>query len=116
MEEVRLRAEEEQKNVDSTAEQTAVTRATGKAEATRKNVKDKSSNSSFAEQDLDTFLLGDLEDKDDAPKPTVDGGGCSLALIRTHFISGAIHFPASCILFISKFLLFAAFAFEEAHV
>ncbi|KAK7275033.1 hypothetical protein RIF29_16139 [Crotalaria pallida] len=66
MEEVQLRAAEEQKNVDNTAEQTAVTRATGKAEATGKNVKDKSSNSSSTEQDLDTFLLGDLEDSDDA--------------------------------------------------
>ncbi|KAK7256657.1 hypothetical protein RIF29_30111 [Crotalaria pallida] len=57
MEEVQLRAAEEQKNVDSTAEQIAVTRATGKAEARWKNVKDKSSNSSSTEQDLDTFLL-----------------------------------------------------------
>ncbi|KAK7244497.1 hypothetical protein RIF29_39320 [Crotalaria pallida] len=61
-------AEEQQKNVDSTAEQTALTRTTGKAEARWKNVKDKSSNSSSTEQDLDTFLLGDLEDIDDAPK------------------------------------------------
>ncbi|TKY69513.1 hypothetical protein E2542_SST05789 [Spatholobus suberectus] len=71
MEEVQLRAAAEQ-NVDTKVEQTAVTGGTGKAEATGKNVKSKSSNSSSTEQDLDTFLLGDLEDSDEAPD---DGEG-----------------------------------------
>ncbi|OIW04699.1 hypothetical protein TanjilG_06765 [Lupinus angustifolius] len=70
MEQVQLRAAEE--NVDNTAEQTVVTRGAGKAEATGKNVKGKSSNASSTEQDIDTFLLGDLEDSDDAPD---DGQG-----------------------------------------
>lgn len=39
---------------------------TGKAEATEKNLKSKSSNSS-TEQDFDSFLLGDLEDNDGGP-------------------------------------------------
>lgn len=65
MEEVQLRAAAE-KNVDK-AEQTAVTGGTAKAEATGKNVKSKSSNASSTEQDLDTFLLGDLEDSDEGP-------------------------------------------------
>ncbi|KAK7281260.1 hypothetical protein RIF29_09074 [Crotalaria pallida] len=66
MEEVQVRAAEEQNNVDSMTEQTVVTRATGKAEAIGKNVKDKSSNSTSTEQDLDTFFLGDLEDNDES--------------------------------------------------
>ncbi|KAE9605613.1 hypothetical protein Lal_00025414 [Lupinus albus] len=71
MEEVQLRAAEEQ-NLDNKTEQTAVTGGTGKSEAAGKNVQGKSSNSSSTEQDLDTFLLGDLEDSDDAPD---DGEG-----------------------------------------
>ncbi|KAJ1412098.1 hypothetical protein SESBI_20739 [Sesbania bispinosa] len=71
MEEVQLRAESK-KNVDSKVEQTPVTGGTGKAETSGKNVKGKSSNSSSTEQDLDTFLLGDLEDSDEAPD---DGEG-----------------------------------------
>ncbi|KAF1863787.1 hypothetical protein Lal_00030892 [Lupinus albus] len=70
MEDVQLRAAKE--NVDNTSEQTVVTRGTGKAEETGKNVKGKSSNASSTEQDIDTFLLGDLEDSDDAPD---DGEG-----------------------------------------
>lgn len=66
MEEVQLRAAAKQ-NVDTEVEQRAVTGGTGKAEATGKNAKSKSSNSSSTEQDLDTFLLGDLEDSDEAP-------------------------------------------------
>lgn len=65
MEEVQLRAAAEQ-NVDNMVDQTAVTGGSGKAEATGKNVKSKSSNSPANEQDLDTFLLGDLEESDDA--------------------------------------------------
>ncbi|RDX91789.1 hypothetical protein CR513_26173, partial [Mucuna pruriens] len=71
MEEVQLRAAAEQ-NVDTKVEQTTVTGGTGKAEATGKNVKSRSSNASSTEQDLDTFLLGDLEDSDEAPD---DGEG-----------------------------------------
>ncbi|XP_027361477.1 uncharacterized protein LOC113869379 [Abrus precatorius] len=71
MEEVQLRAAAE-KNVETKVEQTADTGGAGKAEATGKNVKGKSSNSSSTEQDLDTFLLGDLEDSDEAPD---DGEG-----------------------------------------
>ncbi|KAL2349098.1 hypothetical protein Fmac_003098 [Flemingia macrophylla] len=71
MEEVQLREAADQ-NVDTKVEQTAVARGTGKAETTGKNVKSKSSNSSSNEQDLDTFLLGDLEESDDAPD---DGEG-----------------------------------------
>ncbi|KAK7407455.1 hypothetical protein VNO78_09398 [Psophocarpus tetragonolobus] len=71
MEEVQLRAAAEL-NTDTEVEQPAVTGGTGKAEATGKNVKGRPSNSSSTEQDLDTFLLGDLEDSDDAPD---DGEG-----------------------------------------
>lgn len=63
LEEVKLRAAAEQQ-VDNKVEKTAVTGETEKVEATGKNVKSKSSNSSATEQDLDTFLLGDLEDSD----------------------------------------------------
>ncbi|XP_028794234.1 uncharacterized protein LOC114749859 [Neltuma alba] len=63
LEEVTLRAAAEQK-VDDKVEKTAVTGGTEKVEATGKSGKSKSSNSSSTEQDLDTFLLGDLEDSD----------------------------------------------------
>lgn len=67
MEEVQLR-EAAKQNEDSKTEQTAaVTGGTGKAESTGKSVKSKSSNSSTTDQDIDTFLLGDLEDSDEAP-------------------------------------------------
>lgn len=66
MQEVQLRAAAEQ-NVDPKEEQPAVTGGTGKAEATGNNLKGRPSNSSSTEQDLDTFLLGDLEDSDEAP-------------------------------------------------
>lgn len=46
-------------------EQTAVTGGDEKVEPIGKNVKSKSSNSSSTEQDLDTFLLGDLGDSDE---------------------------------------------------
>ncbi|KAG5068315.1 hypothetical protein JHK85_000692 [Glycine max] len=69
--EVQLRAAAEQ-NVDPKEEQPAVTGGTGKAEAIGGNVKSRPSNSSSTEQDLDTFLLGDLEDSDEAPD---DGEG-----------------------------------------
>lgn len=67
MEEVQLRASAE-KNEDTKVEQAAVTGGTGKeAEASGKNVKSRSSKSPSNEQDLDTFLLGDLEDSDEGP-------------------------------------------------
>lgn len=62
MEELRAAAMQSE---DSKVEQTAG--GSGKAEVTGKNVKSISSNSSATEQDLDTFLLGDLEDSDEAP-------------------------------------------------
>ncbi|CAJ2648229.1 unnamed protein product [Trifolium pratense] len=55
------------KSEDPKLEQTDVSGGSGKAEVTGKIVKSKSSNSSSTEQDLDTFLLGDLEDSDEAP-------------------------------------------------
>lgn len=68
MEEVQHRAAAAvEQNVDTKVEQSAVTGGTGKAEASGKNVKSRSSNSSSTEQDLDTFLLGDLEDSDEGP-------------------------------------------------
>jgi len=67
MEEVQLRAAAEQNEDNTKVEQTAVTGGTGKEEATGKNVTSRSSKSPSHEQDLDTFLLGDLEDSDDGP-------------------------------------------------
>ncbi|WJX63289.1 hypothetical protein P8452_48196 [Trifolium repens] len=64
--------EASKKSEDPKVEQTDVTGGSGKAEVTGKIVKSKSSNSSSTEQDLDTFLLGDLEDSDEAPD---DGEG-----------------------------------------
>ncbi|CAL5189109.1 unnamed protein product [Lathyrus oleraceus] len=57
---------------DPKVEQTDVGEGSGKAEVTGKLLKSKSSNASSIEQDLDTFLLGDLEDSDGAPD---DGEG-----------------------------------------
>ncbi|CAJ2648228.1 unnamed protein product [Trifolium pratense] len=61
------------KSEDPKLEQTDVSGGSGKAEVTGKIVKSKSSNSSSTEQDLDTFLLGDLEDSDEAPDIAFDG-------------------------------------------
>ncbi|KEH27882.1 BSD domain protein [Medicago truncatula] len=63
MEELREAAK---KSEDAKVEQSDVSGGSGKAEVTGKIVS-KSSNSSSTEQDLDTFLLGDLEDSDEAP-------------------------------------------------
>lgn len=68
MEELREAAK---KSEDAKVEQSDVSGGSGKAEVTGKIVS-KSSNSSSTEQDLDTFLLGDLEDSDEAPD---DGEG-----------------------------------------
>lgn len=63
IEEVKLKAAEDIK--DDKVKTTSVD--TEKAEGIGKNSRGKSSNSSSAEQDLDTFLLGDLEDSDGGP-------------------------------------------------
>lgn len=62
MEEIKLK-EEEQKKEENT-KQTSVVGGNDKEEVLEKKL---SSKSSSAEQDLDTFLLGDLEDSDGGP-------------------------------------------------
>ena len=62
MEEVK-RKEEEQKKEDK-SKQSAVSGENSGSEVKDKNQKSKLSTASSAEQDLDTFLLGDLEDSD----------------------------------------------------
>ncbi|KAJ7953958.1 BSD domain containing protein [Quillaja saponaria] len=66
MEELQLKAAEEQKE-DNKLKQTPILVGTEKSEGVEKNIKSKTSNSSSTEQDLDTFLLGDLEDSDGGP-------------------------------------------------
>ncbi|KAJ8774553.1 hypothetical protein K2173_016999 [Erythroxylum novogranatense] len=61
MEEVRRKAEEQMK--DDEAKQIPTATETSRSELTEKNLKSKTSTAS-SEQDLDTFLLGDLEDSD----------------------------------------------------
>lgn len=58
MEDIKIKAE---KSADNVVKPTAVVGDTSKTESTEKNLKTKTS---LAEQDLDTFLLGDLEDSD----------------------------------------------------
>ncbi|PON76731.1 BSD domain containing protein [Trema orientale] len=58
--------EAEQKKDDNT-NQTSVVGGNDKEEGREKNLSSLSSKSSSAEQDLDTFLLGDLEDSDGGP-------------------------------------------------
>lgn len=65
MEEVKLREAEQKK--DDTLKQTSVVEGTDKEEEKDKNHRSSTSKSSSAEQDLDTFLLGDLEDSDGGP-------------------------------------------------
>lgn len=65
MEEVKLREAEQKK--DDTLKQTSVVERTDKEEEKDKNHRSSTSKSSSAEQDLDTFLLGDLEDSDGGP-------------------------------------------------
>lgn len=64
LEDIKLRAAAEQKVDDNKVEKTAVAGGTEEVETSGKTVKSKSSKSSSTEQDLDTFLLGDLEDSD----------------------------------------------------
>lgn len=65
MEEVKHREVEQKK--DDNMNQTSAVDRTDKEEEKDKNLKNKTSKSSSAEQDLDTFLLGDLEDSDGGP-------------------------------------------------
>ncbi|KGN51997.1 uncharacterized protein LOC101210244 [Cucumis sativus] len=62
MEEIKLKSEEQRKADE--AKQTPLVGASEKTEGPEKNPKGIASKSSSAEQDLDTFLLGDLEDSD----------------------------------------------------
>ncbi|XP_022149040.1 uncharacterized protein LOC111017557 [Momordica charantia] len=62
MEEIKLKSEEQRKADEG--KQTPLVGASEKVEGTEKNLKGKTSNLSSADQDLDTFLLGDLEDSD----------------------------------------------------
>ncbi|KAL4374247.1 hypothetical protein AHAS_Ahas05G0162700 [Arachis hypogaea] len=71
MEEVQLR-DAADKTV-AKLEQATITGGSGNVEATGNNVKSKSSKTSSTEQDLDTFLLGDLEDSDEGPDGGADG-------------------------------------------
>ncbi|GAV79536.1 BSD domain-containing protein [Cephalotus follicularis] len=65
MEEAKRKAEEQVK--DDKAKETVILGETSGSKVTENNLKSKSSNASSAEQDLDTFLLGDLEDSDGGP-------------------------------------------------
>lgn len=58
--------EEEQKKEDS-AEQSSTGGSALKEEGTENKLQSQTSKSSSAEQDLDTFLLGDLDDSDGGP-------------------------------------------------
>lgn len=62
MEELKLKEAEQLK--DDKVKQTPVVGEADKAEGTETNKKNLTSKSSSSEQDLDTFLLGDLEDSD----------------------------------------------------
>ncbi|KAF2321382.1 hypothetical protein GH714_040970 [Hevea brasiliensis] len=62
MEEIKRKAEEQIKDEKST--QSAISGENSRSEVTEKNLKSKISTASSAEQDLDTFLLGDLEESD----------------------------------------------------
>ncbi|KAL5553800.1 hypothetical protein UlMin_041201 [Ulmus minor] len=65
MEEIKLKEAEQIK--DDNVQQTPIAGGTDKAEGIEKDTKSLTSKSSSAEQDLDTFLLGDLEDSDAGP-------------------------------------------------
>ncbi|XP_062111304.1 uncharacterized protein LOC133822865 [Humulus lupulus] len=62
MEEVKLKEAEQKKDDDT--KQASVVGGNDKDEGMEKNLSSRTSKSSSAEQDLDTFLLGDLEDSD----------------------------------------------------
>ncbi|XP_022977298.1 uncharacterized protein LOC111477659 [Cucurbita maxima] len=63
VEEIKLKSEEQRK-ADDEAKQTPSVGASEKVEEAEKNLKGTASKRSSADQDLDTFLLGDLEDSD----------------------------------------------------
>lgn len=65
MEEIKLKEEKQVK--DNTVKPTATVGDTDQSEVTEKNLKSRTSTASSTEQDLDTFLLGDLEDSDGGP-------------------------------------------------
>lgn len=67
MEEIKLK--DEKKMTDDTVKPTPIVGETSKSEVTEKNLKSRTSTSSSIEQDLDTYLLGDLEESDGS-----DGG------------------------------------------
>ena len=52
---------------DDNVKQTPIVGEADQSEKIEKNLKGNTSKSSSAEQDLDTFLLGDLEDSDGGP-------------------------------------------------
>ncbi|KAH9707831.1 BSD domain-containing protein [Citrus sinensis] len=62
MEEIKLK--DEKKMTDDTVKPTPIVGETSKSEVTEKNLKSRTSTSSSIEQDLDTYLLGDLEESD----------------------------------------------------
>lgn len=69
MEELKLKEAEQLK--DDKVKQTPVAGEADKTEGTETNKKNLSSKSSSSEQDLDTFLLGDLEDSDGGQGPVL---------------------------------------------
>ncbi|KAM1517719.1 hypothetical protein ACFX11_021076 [Malus domestica] len=68
-----LKVEEAEKLKDDIVKPTPPVGGTDKAEGSEKNTKPLVSKSSSAEQDLDSFLLGDLEDSDGGPDDRDDG-------------------------------------------
>ncbi|KAK2635985.1 hypothetical protein Ddye_030777 [Dipteronia dyeriana] len=70
MEEIKIKAEKQV--TDNIVKPTPVVGDTSKTELTEKNLTTRTSIGSSAEQDLDTFLLGDLEDSDGGAE---DGDG-----------------------------------------
>ena len=92
MEELKVK-EAEQKKDDNTKQTSAG--GTEQEEGTEKNLKSQTSKSSSAEQDLDTFLLGDLEDSDGGPgiQPIHSIWNCSTNSIISIFVAiGVISF------------------------
>lgn len=78
MEDIKLKAEKQV--TDNIVKPTPAVGDTNKTELTEKNLKTKTSTGSSAEQDLDTFLLGDLEDSD---------GGAGIYFLNTIVITNS---------------------------
>ncbi|CAN6550387.1 unnamed protein product [Malus baccata var. baccata] len=70
-----LKVKEAEKLKDDIVKPTPVVGVTDKAEGSEKHTKPLVSKSSSTEQDLDSFLLGDLEDSDGGPDDGDDGDG-----------------------------------------